>query len=126
MPNKDPEKNREQQRRWRAANSEKHRDDVRRWREVNPEKNREKVRANCRAYRVRKLGADGSHTFGEWKWLREIFGNKCVRCGAEGVTKDHIVPLSKGGSDFIINIQTLCMSCNHKKNSHHSTDYRNW
>ena len=40
MPYKDPEKQREADRRWRAANLEKVREANRRWREANPEKAR--------------------------------------------------------------------------------------
>ena len=44
MPYKDPEKQREADRRWREANPEKAREANRRWREANPEKQREAIR----------------------------------------------------------------------------------
>ena len=44
MPYKDPEKQREADRRWREANPEKVREAHRRWREANPEKQREATR----------------------------------------------------------------------------------
>jgi hypothetical protein len=50
MPYKDPEKQRDADRRWRKANPEKVREASRRWRTANPEKQREATEA------VRKLG----------------------------------------------------------------------
>jgi hypothetical protein len=44
MPYKDPEKQREADRRWREANPEKAREAHRRWREANPDKQREATR----------------------------------------------------------------------------------
>jgi hypothetical protein len=41
---------------------------------------------------------------------------RCKKCGDwHGLTIDHIVPRSKGGTDELGNLQTLCHSCNSKK-----------
>lgn len=31
------------------------------------------------------------------------------------ITKDHIVPKSKGGKDYVYNLQTMCVDCNFNK-----------
>jgi len=31
------------------------------------------------------------------------------------MTKDHIIPKSRGGKDILENLQTMCMPCNNKK-----------
>ena len=41
---------------------------------------------------------------------------RCVRCnGQENLEYDHIVPVSKGGSNTARNIQLLCAECNRDK-----------
>jgi len=68
---------------------------------------------------IREKYAEGSHTEAEWAALLLGCGNECLRCGTSGeltnqgyLTRDHVVPLSRGGSDSISNIQPLCQSCN--------------
>jgi 5-methylcytosine-specific restriction endonuclease McrA len=79
-------------------------------------------RTKTRRYRARLSGAVGSHTEEEWQALLEQHDHKCVVCGTtENITRDHIIPLSKGGSDFIENIQPMCMVDNSRKN-----DQLNW
>lgn len=44
------------------------------------------------------------------------YGEKCQHCGAtERLFIDHIIPLSKGGTNDYANLQLLCHSCNSKK-----------
>jgi hypothetical protein len=40
----------------------------------------------------------------------------CVRCGAsDDLTLDHVIALSRGGTNDIDNLQTLCRPCNSRK-----------
>ena len=76
-----------------------------------------------RKTRITKAG--GSFTPAEWKALCDFYGSKCLACGeVKPLTADHIIPISKGGSSNIKNIQPLCLSCNISKGNRHNTDYR--
>lgn len=49
-------------------------------------------------------------------------GGHCLHCAsAEDLSIDHIVPVSKGGSDDDDNLQTLCGRCNSSKKDRMST-----
>ncbi|HBT75058.1 TPA: hypothetical protein DEB29_03600 [Candidatus Wolfebacteria bacterium] len=97
------------------------------WRKRNKDlillKNRERI--------LRLKGVEGSHSIRQWESLKKKHGFKCAVCSISEdelkskwesthtgfclLTKDHIVPISKGGNNSIGNIRPLCISCNAKK-----------
>lgn len=84
----------------------------RRWKKKNPQR---MAHLKARRY-ARERKAEGSHTLEQWEQLKARASFRCVKCGEEKpLTKDHIKPLSIGGSDNIGNIQPLCRNCNSKK-----------
>lgn len=51
---------------------------------------------------------------------------ECVECGAgENLSIDHIVPITKGGTSDLSNLQTMCVPCNARKgNRERQREYR--
>lgn len=68
------------------------------------------------ARRARKQRQGGAYSAKEWRDLCAKYGHVCLCCGkAERLTPDHVVPIAKGGSNDISNIQPLCLPCNLRK-----------
>jgi uncharacterized protein YdaU (DUF1376 family) len=78
-----------------------------------------------RSQRLAEARRKGTHTPEEWVSLQAFCSHQCVKCQASNVelVKDHILPVYKGGSDSISNIQPLCRTCNAQKGPE-TTDYR--
>lgn len=74
--------------------------------------------------RALEAKAEGSFTAAEFRALCGKYGHRCLCCGEQKpLTADHVVPLYKGGTNWIDNIQPLCLSCNQKKRTQ-VIDYR--
>ena len=87
---------------------------------------RQTANARTRSERLSEARKKGSHSKEEWAALVDACGGACVKCGRTDLdlSKDHIVPVCKGGSDAIENLQPMCQRCNAVKGGAGSEDLR--
>lgn len=106
---------------WKKSNPSKVRKFINNWFTKNPHKSTEYNQKR----RAIKLKVGGVITSKEWKNLLEKYDNTCLCCNRKDVklTLDHVIPLSRGGSNTIENAQPLCRSCNSSKHDK-IIDYR--
>jgi len=82
------------------------------------ERGRASLCVNSMKTHVKRSNVVGQYTTKDLLSLKESYGNRCLCCGRheselEGpLEQDHVIPLSKGGSNWITNIQPLCEKCN--------------
>ncbi len=119
---KNPEKFREWQRRHDEKFHELRREASRRWRKEHPESHAHVAAAR----RARELAAPGKHTLVEWLALLQRCNYRCTYCGVQSgrLTRDHDVPLIRGGSHAISNIRPACARCNSKKGKSTGDEFR--
>lgn len=65
------------------------------------------------------------HTRSQWKFRLAAYHQRCAYCGIhardtpEGyLTRDHVQPVRRNGSDKIENIVPACWRCNSRKGNH--------
>ncbi len=123
-----PDKENEYRRKRRPFNLEKLRKQCNEWITNHPDVRQ----ANNSKRRARKLGNGGEFTPWQFEDLCYYYGYKCLCCGNSIIllellglklVPDHVLPLIKGGTSNIDNIQPLCSLCNNIKHTKH-IDYR--
>lgn len=61
-------------------------------------------------------GTNGARWTGIRSLVLERDGYRCRRCGRTGYLEvDHITPVQRGGSDDLVNLQSLCRGCHRRK-----------
>lgn len=99
-----------------ASQWSSHREYLRHKRSEDPDR----FRAYVRNRRARKKAADGEHTAEEFRAKLERYGGRCHWCRRpiRGTPHaDHLIPLSRGGSNDISNIVPACAKCNLTKSA---------
>lgn len=95
-----------------------------------------RIRCNSANYRADKLGVSGrldpQELIDDWRCLGQFdtqtLVQRCPFCdkklGVSNLSLDHIVPLSKGGTNFAINTQWCCIRDNRYRGNFSVTEYR--
>jgi CRISPR/Cas system Type II protein with McrA/HNH and RuvC-like nuclease domain len=120
------EQHRESAKDWYHQNTERGKARVAAWILANPERHREHSR-NAKAKRKK---AEGSHTAADIAALFAEQNGLCL-CGVVLETNgkdryhvDHIIPLSRGGTNYPDNLQLLCRPCNRSKGTKTMQEWR--
>lgn len=130
-------------RKWCEENREQYnahmREYLKGWRErEDPEKLRarhERYRKNNlgkfankeRSRRAKKRSGGGSYRVADWIRLVRQHGGKCAYCREQpATTADHVIPLARGGSNYIGNILPACVACNCSKQDRLITEWKKW
>jgi 5-methylcytosine-specific restriction endonuclease McrA len=117
---KNADRLRVQNAKYRAANKERRAQAQREWQAANPEKVRQYV-----LERVARRKNATTYVITDKDW-RRLLSSPCAMpgCTNTDIEVDHIIPLSRGGSHGIANLQTLCRHHNRTKHSKLWIEYR--
>ena len=85
------------------------------WVAANPERWRQHRKKATAMYYGRRRNAPGhaSTTQVAARWA--YYADKCWMCGAPATQNDHVIPLSRGGSNWPANLRPACGPCNREK-----------
>ena len=86
------------------------------WREKNPDAYLAQSRHDDAVRRERKRNAGGKLTKRIWTAIKAKQNQCCIDCGMQTkLTVGHILPVSRGGSNFPRNVIAQCAPCNTKQ-----------
>lgn len=94
-------------------NADFYREKSKRWGRLNPEK----AYAKKLRRKFRLLNVVDDLTPGQWREIKRSFSYRCAYCYRSDVklTRDHVVPVSRGGGNTVSNVVPACLRCNLSK-----------
>lgn len=103
-----PDQHEASTRKWREEHSDRVKDNSRKWDREHPEQVKAKNRKSCHERRLKLVNSP---------FPKEFKLSPCcwVCLSTERLEVDHIIPISRGGTNDISNLTTLCRSCNSSK-----------
>jgi len=122
--NKD--KCRELKAKWRKENIDRYRKYCREYYNKTKFIRKEKIKIQWNNRRVLVKNCEGNYTIEQWEKCLEFFEYKCAYSGKELADKetiDHIIPLSKSGTNYIWNLCPCSGSCNSSKRNFELEDW---
>jgi len=112
-----PEPNRVRAKQWVIDHPEEAAERGRKWRRDNPEQYKIQSIVCAERRRIREVEASGFFTQFQLEARIAYWGWKCWLCGDPWEAIDHVIPISKGGSNWPANLRPACKSCNSRKGS---------
>ena len=108
------QKRRDNAKRWRLLNPDKVNKHLPAWKAANPERAKEIAKAGS-SNRRSKMRSAGKLSAENVKTIRER--RNCEACGIihPKMEIDHKMPISRGGTNHLSNLQLLCQPCNRSK-----------
>jgi len=104
----------------KQKNNPKRNETIRNWDNNHPEAYAKKM---LRRYEM-LLNNGNTLTNDEWQENLKYFDYSCAYCGSDkSITKDHVIPLTKGGTTSKCNVIPACNSCNTSKLNY---DFEKW
>lgn len=104
---------------YRAANADREKARKVIYRKANPDKDAR--------YRLTRYGVLPELTGAQWQEILQNYGGCCVYCGLGGkMTKEHVIPISRGGSDNASNVVPACKPCNSSKRDKTPEEFAAW
>jgi 5-methylcytosine-specific restriction endonuclease McrA len=106
----------------RLANPDKFRKRSAEYAKANPDV----VHLNKLRRRAREVGSDNRKiTANDWRRLCDHYRHRCAYCGEQRpLTRDHVIPLSRGGRNAIGNLVPACGACNYSKRDKFVVEWR--
>jgi 5-methylcytosine-specific restriction endonuclease McrA len=119
---------------WRSNNRERSRAFTRKWARANPEKtkakrirwnreNRAKVLLYAENRRAREANAHGETTPEQLQSRIDYYGGCCWVCSKPYEAIDHVIPLTRGGTNWPANLRPICKHHNSRKNARPHLDF---